>query len=473
MPTAGFMGCRHGAGGSDDPWGKGPEVSSGTRTQPALATTNQVTGTGRDLWSAADQAGVRSRGAQRFWLGNGTNRGGLTWDVRFALGADNASTRCFVGLALVDAYLCLAGNPSAQGTIPMVGVGFDDTSNPGDDFRLFHSSGGGSVTSTQLTGINRSTTQWLVVRITAQPNSSSILVELTRRESSGTLTQQSMTLTTNIPAATDQLYSQAAVNGTGVASSAQITIAEGEFRTLPVSSSILVDRTIVYRTGFQYSTDPAFVSDWGTVSITGAGTRTAGALSTTNYLQSRPRVRSEATSATSAIGWRMSNQGRVWRGNGGGLGGFDVTLLLGFENHLTSVRGFLGIGNQNSDFLMNQGNPSALTSQQFIGFGWDSTEGAGANLRLCSNDGSAGVTYSDVVGIARNAASILRARFSCAPNASAIDVELEDLTSDILYQDSISTNLPGNTQFMGPDISARGAIGQTACLIGGWHRRVI
>lgn len=471
MPNAGFTGCRSGGAGTLDPWGLGPRGSTGTRTAPGLATTDQVTSTGRTLWSAADRAGLRSVGAAQFYRGNGPNRGGIIWENRFALGASLANTRCFVGLAAVDTYLVQTANPSAQGTVPMIGIGFDDTSGASDDYRLFHSDGGGVVTSTQIAGLERSTSLWTNVRISALPNGSGFLVEITRREADGTLTEISETVTANIPSQTALLYSQAAVEGTGVAASAQITMAEFEARALPVSSSLVVDRDVVLRTWFGLGDDGGNDDSWGTTDPTGSGTSSVGALSAASYLQSRPRTNRTTTSTSQIAGWRTSNQARVWRGDAAGRGGFDITMLLGFENHLASVRSFFGLSDA-TDFLANSGDISGLTGRQFIGFGWDSTEATDANLRLCVNDGSAGVVYSDV-GIPRDPASVLRVRFSCAPNASAIDVELEDLTNDLSYAASISSNLPLAATFLHHDIGARGATGQIASLIGCWARRVI
>lgn len=470
MPNQGFIGAR--APNSGDPWGLGPRTTVGTASTPTLGTGSQVDGMGRFRLSASTTAGRRSSGACRFWRGDSGGRGGFRFEARFALGSNNAGTRLFVGVCALDAFLVAAGEPSAQTATALVGVAFDSTSGTGDVLRLMHCDGAGNLTNTALTGLTRSTTQFTNVRISAAPSTSSILVEISRRNSDGTLTETTSTLTTNIPPNTSLLYAQISVEGNGGANSGQIDFAEAEFRSMTSEVGVIFDPDVVHHGWFGLGSDAGAQGQHGAGSPSGNGTSSVGTIGTTNYLTTLPRTVRTTANTTSSAGWRQLNQGRVWRGNAAGMGGFDVTLQWGHENHLAGVRAFTGLYGSNSTFLTDDGEPSTRAAQSMIGFGFDSTEAVGANWRLVVNDGAAGVDYIDT-SIPRAVASVLRLRLECTPNESAIRVTFEDLTSSLSYTSTVSSNLPSNTALLAPQLCARGATGQTVALIGCWYRRVI
>jgi hypothetical protein len=133
--------------------------------------------------------------AAPFWRGNAAGLGGFRVRVRWGYTLSNlAGHRAFVGLMAATGNVLNTGDPSAQANI--IGVGFDAANAVGDGWQILRNDGAGTAPAVP-SGIARNNTSLLELLIVAEPNASSLTVEL-RDLSLGT-TSGELTYTTELP----------------------------------------------------------------------------------------------------------------------------------------------------------------------------------------------------------------------------------------------------------------------------------
>lgn len=184
-----------------------------------------------------------------------------------------------------------------------------------------------------------------------------------------------------------------------------------------------------------------------------SGAQAYPALSNASLLQSIRRwqwtaIVGAGSSNGNIVSWSSASQDHrhFWRGDASSLGGFFIAFLgmtLVMDANTRCMIGLLG-GTSNGPAATI--DPSTLT--QMFALAADDTD---ANLQIMSNDGSGSATKTDL-GIAKDGIStrIYDLFLYAAPNASSIQYRLirRDAAGDTGAQ-SISSDLPTNTEFMG------------------------
>lgn len=168
--------------------------------------------------SANALAGLHTSISQQVcWRGNqpGSGYGGFHFGVRFALSANVAGSRAFVGLNASGTSSVLT-NP---GTVAnAIGIGFDTGDGPANNtWKLFRSTAS-AFSKTDIAGSNRNTTAVFDLSIISAPSGSSLIVRLVELNT-GIILVKNEELTGTIPASDVFLYAHAEVGNasTGVA----------------------------------------------------------------------------------------------------------------------------------------------------------------------------------------------------------------------------------------------------------------
>ncbi len=183
----------------------GSVTSSGTFTNPSIATTNLYTLQGRGSWAsvvttANQQLGIRmSPAASLSWYRTtGTaGQGGFLFVCRFGFETWTAGDRLFVGMSSASANLT-SSNPSA--TINMCGFGID----AGDTAITFmHNDGSGTATKTAITGTTLANNQGYDAYIFCKPNDTVVYYRLDDTNAGTTLADTSTA--SDLPASGTQL----------------------------------------------------------------------------------------------------------------------------------------------------------------------------------------------------------------------------------------------------------------------------
>lgn len=159
-------------------------------------------------------------------------------------------------------------------------------------------------------------------------------------------------------------------------------------------------------------------------------------------------VNSAASSGSSA-GY-TSNGGvasGAFRGTVAGTGGFDIRFRFGIDTAVSNLAWFVGMWGTSTD--MGNTDPSAQTNM--IGFGCDSGQ---TTVRFINNDGSGTATTTDLGANFPAATSgvYYEARLYCAPNGSTVYYSLERLEYLQFTEGSVSTDIPGTTTALYPQL---------------------
>ncbi|ABE39229.1 hypothetical protein RPD_1994 [Rhodopseudomonas palustris BisB5] len=180
-------------------------------------------------------------------------------------------------------------------------------------------------------------------------------------------------------------------------------------------------------------------------SITGAAT--AVSPSSGNLFLSAPRLDFNSAATAGASAGVNGSALTLWRGNGGGLGGFYLLMRFGIETFQSNCRLFAGL--VGSAGAIGNVNPSTLSN--LIGVGFDSGD---ATLSLISNDGSGAATKTGLgAGFPTTGGQDLyELLLSAEPNGSEVRYRVERLNSGDVASGVVTTNLPVNTQFLTPHL---------------------
>ena len=188
-------------------WGATILTNSDSRNTPSLATTSQAAGTPRveisntavGGWSAVSGSG----GVGLIGSGAAPGIGGFSVVLRFSLLSDPGGWRMLAGVKAGTGLFDIASQgPDDLTTLAFVAFGFPAADSAGANFRLYHSSGGGTVDSVD-TGIPRNTTSVFQIWLRSARGSGSVQCEIADL-ANGALYLGN--LSTNIPSASTVLY---------------------------------------------------------------------------------------------------------------------------------------------------------------------------------------------------------------------------------------------------------------------------
>lgn len=171
---------------------------------------------------------------------------------------------------------------------------------------------------------------------------------------------------------------------------------------------------------------------------TATGTPNVPALATTSQLAGTPRAELNGTGLTGLAPAAETTIGL--RGSAGGLGGFEVIARNALVTDLATLRILAGVKGTSGLFALNGGEPTSLTTLEFVAFGFESST-IGSNWRLFHCDGGGSVTNLDT-SIPRNTSSIFQMRFFSRRGEAAINCELVDLETRSRYFATLTTNIP-------------------------------
>ena len=161
----------------------------------------------------------------------------------------------------------------------------------------------------------------------------------------------------------------------------------------------------------------------------------------------RAQVLSAAT-AGSAAEVRVA-LGRVWRGDGPGLGGFFVRFRFSIVSTVAGQRTFVGLTNSSAAIAVTQ-DPVALT--QCVGVG---NATADTNLQLLTNDGAGTCVKTDLGSNfpSQGVDDIYDLTLFAGPNSSSISWRIERFVTPAVQEGTITgAEMPGAGQFLAPHV---------------------
>lgn len=153
-----------------------------------------------------------------------------------------------------------------------------------------------------------------------------------------------------------------------------------------------------------------------------------------------------ATAAGSNAGIR-SSAFQCIIGSTAPMGGFRLRWRFGVEIYAAGGRALLGLHPSTAGFAaIGVNDPSTLTNIIILGF--DDTD---TNWQIMHNDGAGTATKIDLgAGFAINTTSLLELTFEIDPSGTVLSYELRDLELGTSTSNTVSTNLPANTQPLTP-----------------------
>ena len=191
-----------------------------------------------------------------------------------------------------------------------------------------------------------------------------------------------------------------------------------------------------------------------------SGTAGTANVATTDLFSSVRRIRYTSAAAAASAAGNRHNIAQFWRGNAAGLGGFFFVAQFGIATFQSGMAAFVGMG---PAAALGNVNPNTLT--HCAGFAFDNSAGQ-TTWQFQSNDGAGTATQVNT-GLAANVSGThwYEARMFCAPNGSAIGWSLEQMNTGTLVEGSATTDLPGNTTFMGAQITGNTKAGTAAIVV--------
>jgi hypothetical protein len=188
------------------------------------------------------------------------------------------------------------------------------------------------------------------------------------------------------------------------------------------------------------------------MTLAATGTVTAANVATTNLHTAMRRVNALVTTAaaTAASGFRTGMAQYFLSATGSKFGGFHFVCRFGpatGQSIQTTRRGFCGFSS--SVAAPTAINPSTLP--HVLGVGCDAID---ANYFIMHRTGTATVTKIDT-GISKNAldASVVyELAMFCAPGGSQVHFEFTNLTTDVVFRHTATTNLPSPSALLAPQV---------------------
>lgn len=202
---------------------------------------------------------------------------------------------------------------------------------------------------------------------------------------------------------------------------------------------------------------------FGIAAPSATGTATAVNVATTGIAQQTKRLRYAVTTAsTTAVAGARLGVAQFWRGNGTGLGGFNLIIRFvpGGQATPATQRIFCGMANTTS--APTDVDPSSIVNT--IGVGADSTD---TNFFIMHNDGSGVATRIDLgANFPKNNAGtdLYELCLFAKSNDTDVSYEFRRLNTGNSASGKISTDLPSNTTLLAPRLWA--SVGGTNSTVG-------
>lgn len=159
----------------------------------------------------------------------------------------------------------------------------------------------------------------------------------------------------------------------------------------------------------------------------------SNAFASTNLrTQTKRTTSTSSTAASSLAGFRSANFEQIaWRGNAAGLGGFHFCFVFGFSVISSPFKWLCGI--VEAGYFWSNANtvePSASTVQMIgrVQFGQDTTD---TTIQVMRNNGGAACSKWDTGLASPTTARMYEVNLYAAPNASTIEMSIEQLGSGI------------------------------------------
>jgi len=168
------------------------------------------------------------------------------------------------------------------------------------------------------------------------------------------------------------------------------------------------------------------------------------------------------TNQVCGIGFNAAEDAFMWRGNAAGLGGFYVSFRFQLPNWTTGDRIFAGLSSSTTAVVA-----SDTVAGDVIGLWHDASDldTGSTRLNIVTRDNSTTTKTSIAASLVPNLQDALCFDFElfAKPNDTVVYWALYDVNSDVLANSgSVSTTLPRNTVFMGPQCAGSNAGNTTA-----------
>ena len=202
---------------------------------------------------------------------------------------------------------------------------------------------------------------------------------------------------------------------------------------------------------------------FGIAAPSGSGTATSVSVATTGIAQQTKRLRYAVTTAsTSAVAGVRIPAAQFWRGNGTGLGGFNLVVRFVPGGQATPATQRIFCGMANSTAAPTDADPSTIANTICVGA--DATD---TNFFIMHNGGSGVATRIDLgANFPKNNAGtdLYELSLFAKSNDTVVSYEFRRLNTGNVASGTISTNLPSNTTLLAPRLWA--SVGGTNSTVG-------
>ncbi len=217
----------------------------------------------------------------------------------------------------------------------------------------------------------------------------------------------------------------------------------------PLQSGLGFNHIRSWRPGLT-TTLTTFVSMVGVMPYTALGTLTTPGLATTNLLTQTQRTTMSTGATAGALAGIRGNTLTFTRGGGAGIGGFTVVHRFALSGLQAGMRVFVGI--LDSVGAPTNIDPVTTTTPGGVGLAINTNSG---NWNLVNNiTATARTSLGLGANFPVNNSTVYELTLFSAPNGSAINYRITNLSSAISVSGSLTTNIPASTTFMTPAIWA-------------------
>tara|TARA_R110002110_G_scaffold296500_1_gene510747 strand:+ start:3844 stop:5766 length:1923 start_codon:yes stop_codon:yes gene_type:complete len=180
--------------------------------------------------------------------------------------------------------------------------------------------------------------------------------------------------------------------------------------------------------------------------ITSVGTVSTPTLAATNLAASMRRWRLTSAATVDAAAEQRSAGWACWRGNAAGLGGWTLVTRISLTTLQATGMGFFGLYGSTAALATTLTLAAVLNC---IGVGFQ--RGTHANWQLVTNDATGAPTLTDMgASFAIATGGVLTLFIAAAPNAASLWVRAVNEVTGAVFEQEITADLPGPTQFLSP-----------------------
>lgn len=191
------------------------------------------------------------------------------------------------------------------------------------------------------------------------------------------------------------------------------------------------------------------------------GTLSTPALTIASYRSAIPRSSIVSAATAGSLAGLRTTTLLCWRGDAPGFGGFRYVHRFSISGLVAGNRGFVGL--MNSTAAPTNVDPLTDTAGSKIGVAFNSDTG---NLQLITNIAGTAPSVIDLgANFPINTTDVWKLELRCLENTSTVDWFVTKLGSTVVQSGALSSNLPGNTTFLTPQIWMTNNATALACTI--------